>query len=208
MDALPPVSGRVAPLRPGLGALLARVAVMAGNQRAVVLQVVAARHGEGTTTVARELAASHAPQNWSRVALVDASALPADCTLPALAAFGRGEAPVLRPGRLGGEDVALARLTGPGEGTPRLDDLRALFAWMRSQYTVTVVDCPPILPCLEAELVGAVADGTLLVVEAERTRRAELVKAREMLEQLGATMLGTVLNKRRPRLPRLIERFL
>ena len=114
MDALPPVSGRVAPLRPGLGALLARVAVMAGNQRAVVLQVVAARHGEGTTPVARELAASLARQIWCRVALVDASALPADCTLPSLAAFGRGEAPVLRPGRLGGEDVALARLTGPG----------------------------------------------------------------------------------------------
>ena len=208
MDALPPVSGRVAPPRPELGALLARVAVMASDEHAVVLQVVAARHGEGTTTVARDLAAALARQIWCRVALVDAAALPAEATLPSLAVFRRGQEPVLRPGRIDGEDVALARLTGPGEGTPRLDDLRAVFAWMRTHYTVTVVDCPPILPCREAGLLGAIADGTLLVVEAERTRRIELAKARETLEQLGATMLGTVLNKRRARVPRLIECFL
>ena len=208
MDALPPVSYRVAPPRPELGALLARVAVMAGDQRAVVLQVVATSHGEGTTTVARELAAALARQVWCRVALVDASALPTDPALPSLAAFARGEDPVLRPARIGGQDVAVARLAGPGDGTPRLESLRALFAWMRSQYTVTVVDCAPILPCREAAVLGAVADGTLLVVEAERARRGELAKAREALEQLGATMLGTVLNKRRARVPRLIERFL
>ena len=208
MDALPPVSRRVPTVRPELGALMARVAVMAGDRQAIVLQVVAARHGEGTTTVARELAACLARQVWCRVALVDASPLPADPAQPSLAVFERGEHPVLRPARLGGEDVAMARLTGPGEGTPRLESLRALFAWMRSQYAVTVVDCPPVLPCRETAVLGAVADGTLLVVEAERTRHGELAKAREVLEQLGATMLGTVLNKRRARVPRLIERFL
>ncbi len=64
---------------------------------------------------------------------------------------------------------------------------------------LVVVDCPPVLPCREAASRGAVADGTLLVVEAERTRRADIAQAREVLEQLGATMLGVVLNKRRKR---------
>ena len=114
------------------------------------------------------------------MALVDASPLLADFALPSLlGAFERGQEPVLRPGRLGGADVALGRLAGPGDGAARLESLRGLFAWMRSQFTIVVVDCPPVLPCRETAITGAVADGTLLVVEAERTRRADIAQARE-----------------------------
>ncbi len=218
MDGVPPISYRVAAPRPELGALLATVALLVDDQRAVVLHVTAARHGEGTTTVARELAAAAARPAWCRVALIDASApalgfdagKPAmDFTLPALLpAFERGQEPALRPGCLGGAEVALARLAGPGDGAPRLESLRGVFAWLRSQFTVVVVDCPPVLPCREAAIIGAVAEGTLLVVEAERTRRAELAQAREVLDQLGATMLGVVLNRRRRRVPRFVERML
>ncbi len=206
---LPPISYRVAAPRPELGALLATVALLVDDQRAVVLHVTAARHGEGTTTVARELAAAAARPAWCRVALIDASAPVMDFTLPALLpAFERGQEPALRPGRLGGAEVALARLAGPGDGALRLESLRGVFAWLRSQFTVVVVDCPPVLPCRGAAIIGAVAEGTLLVVEAERTRRAELAQAREVLDQLGATMLGVVLNRRRRHVPRFVERML
>ena len=209
MDALPPLTFKVPSPRPELGALLATVAMLVDDQRAVVLHVTAARHGEGTTTVARELAAAAARAAWCRVALVDAAPMPADYSLPSLLGpFERGHEPVLRPGRIGGADVALGRLTGPGDGAARLESLRGLFAWMRSQFTIVVVDCPPVLPCRETAIAGAVADGTLLVVEAERTRRADIAHAREVLDQLGATMLGVVLNRRRSRLPRFIERLL
>ena len=208
MDALP-LSFQVDAPRPELGALLATVAMLLDEQRAIVLQVTAARHGEGTTTVARELAAAAARPAWRRVALVDAAPALADFTLPSLlGAFERGQDPVLRPCRLGGAAVSVGRLTGPGEGAARLESLRALFAWMRGQFTLVVVDCPPVLACRETAIAGAVADGTLLVVEAERTRRTEVARAREVLEQLGATMLGVVLNKRRQRVPRFVERML
>ena len=208
MDALP-VSIRVAAPRPELGALLAMVAMMVDDQRSVVLQVTAARHGEGTTTIARELVAALAQHHWCRVALVDAATSPVDFTLPSLlGAFERGQEPLLRLGIVGGSEVGLGRLTGPGECAPRLESIRGLFAWMRSRYTVVVVDCPPVLPCRETAVAGAVADGTLLVVEAERTRRADIAQARTVLEQLGATMLGVVLNKRKRRLPRFLDRLL
>ena len=209
MDGVPGVSWRVDPPRPELGALLATVAMLVDDQRAVVLHVTAARHGEGTTTVARELAAAAARPAWCRVALIDASPPAMDFSLPALLpAFERGQEPSLRAGRLAGAEVALARLAGPGDGAPRLESLRGLFAWLRNQFTVVVVDCPPVLPCREAAIIGAIAEGTLLVVEAERTRRAELAQAREVLDQLGATMLGVVLNRRRSRVPRFVERML
>ncbi len=209
MDALPPGLGRSDPSRPELGALLATVAMLVDDQRSIVLHVTASRHGEGTTTVARELAAATARAAWCRVALVDAAAMPAELALPPLLGpFARGQEPALRPGRIGGADVALARLTGPGDAAPRLESLRGLFAWMRSQFTVVVVDSPPVLPCREGAITAAVADGTLLVVEAERTRRADIARAREVLDQLGATMLGVVLNKRRHRVPGFVERML
>ena len=123
----------------------------------------------------------------------------------------RSEVPVLRSGRLGGAEVAMARLTAPADGAPRLEQLRTLFAWMRTQFSVTVVDAPPVLPCRSSAILAAVADGAgrcTLVVEAERTRRADIARARAVLDQLGATMLGVVLNKRRARVPRFVDRML
>ena len=202
MDALPHFV-RVDTPRPELGALLATVAMLVDDQRAVVLHVTAAQPGAGTTTVTRELAAATARPPWCRVALVDACAQPADYGHASmLAAFERGQEPVLRPGEIGGSSVALGRLTGFGEGPPRLESLRGLFAWMRAHYTVVIVDSPPVLPNRQAAMAGAVADGTLLVVEAERTTRADILQTREVLDQLGATILGVILNKRRDRMPR------
>jgi succinoglycan biosynthesis transport protein ExoP len=197
------------PLRPELGALMATLAMMMADRRAVVLHVTSSRHGEGTTTVARELAAAAARAPWCRVALVDAAPASMDCTLPSLlGAFERGHDPALRPARIGGAEIAVGRLTNLGEGTPRLETLRGLFAWTRSEFALVVVDNPPVLPCREAAIAAAVADGTLLVVQAESARRSEIVQAHQILDQLGAKMLGVVLNKRRRRVPRFVERLL
>ena len=203
-----PAKASRAPARPELGALMATLAMMMADQRAVVLHVTSSRHGEGTTTVARELAAAAARAPWCRVALVDAAA-GLDFTLPSLlGAFERGHEPALRTARIGGAEIAVGRLAGLGEGTPRLETLRGVFAWARSRFDLVVVDSPPVLPCREAAIAAAVADATLLVVQAESARRSEIVQARQILDQLGATMLGVVLNKRRRRVPRFVERLL
>ena len=208
MDALPQSMRDVAP-RPELGALLAAVALLVDDRRSAVLHVTAARHGEGTTTVARELAAALGQSAWCRVALVDAAQMPTDFTVPSLlGTFERGQEPALRCAYIGTSEVHVGRLTGPGEGAPRLESLRGLFAWLRSHYTVAIVDCPPVLPCREAAITAAIADGTILVVEAERTRRAEIAQTRIILDQLGATLLGVVLNRRRRRVPRFLEGLL
>ncbi len=208
MDMLPPSYRADAP-RPELGALMAALVLMMADQQSIVLHVTASRHGEGTTTVARELAAAAARAPWCRVALIDAAPMGTDFGLPSLlGAFERGQQPALRPGRIGGGDVALGRLTGLGEGIPRLETLRALYTCVRSQFTLVVVDSPPVLPCREAAIAAGIADGTLLVVEAERARRTDIAQSRQILDQLGATLLGVVLNKRQQWLPRFVDRLL
>ena len=173
--------------RPALGALLATVAMMVDDQRAIVLHVTAAQHGEGTTTVARELAAAAARQPWCRVAFIDGAPMPEMQQGPSLLGrFERGQEPLLRTGRIGGAAMALGRLTGAGEGPPRLESLRGLFAWLRTQFTLTVIDCPPVLPSREYAIAGSVADGTLMIVEAEQAWPQYPAHVRRQIQQAGA----------------------
>jgi Mrp family chromosome partitioning ATPase len=184
--------------------------MMIDDQRAIVLHLTATRHGEGTTTIARELAAAVAAANWGRVALLDAEPLSQNAASgPALLdAFERGQEPSLRPGWINGAPVGLGRLGAPGRPAPRVQTVRGLFAWLRSEYTLTVVDCPPVLAARDIAVLASVADGTLLVIEAEQTSAADIGRARDILDQFGASMLGAVLNKRRTRVPRFMERLL
>ena len=90
----------------------------------------------------------------------------------------------------------------------RVESVRGLYGFLRSNFNLVVVDCPPVLTGHHAASLASVADGTLLVVEAERTRAADVNRTRETLEQLGATILGVVLNKRRQRIPKFLGRLI
>lgn len=59
---------------------------------------------------------------------------------------------------------------------------------------IVLIDCPPVLPVTDAAVLSQRADGTLLVVTARDTERRELHRAREVLTQVGAPLLGVVLN--------------
>ena len=200
--------------RPELEPLLAVLFMMMDEMRSAVIHVTAANHGEGTTTMAREIAAAAAASGWCKVALVDAGPPKVAPTAPAAPRptlvdyFERGEDPVLVLGRVGGASVSLGRLSRGGRNAARLDSVRGLYGFLRSNYTLIVVDCPPVIDGQQAATLASVADGTVLVVEAERTRIADVARTRETLEQLGASILGIVLNKRRRRIPRLISRFI
>ena len=78
-------------------------------------------------------------------------------------------------------------LTGPAA--------RKLFAALRQQFGLILIDSPPVLPVTDAVVLSKVADATLLVVAAGQTKGADLQRAAEKLGQVNATMVGTVLNE-------------
>jgi len=57
-----------------------------------------------------------------------------------------------------------------------------------------LIDCPPMLPVTDAAIISARVDGTLLVVTAGTTTRKQVVRAVELLHQVGAPLVGSVLN--------------
>lgn len=65
---------------------------------------------------------------------------------------------------------------------------------VRQQFDYVLVDTPPVTVVTDSAVVGALADGVLVVVDAQGTRRNALRQAIRDLEGVGARVLGTILN--------------
>jgi len=76
-------------------------------------------------------------------------------------------------------------------GGVRMDDL---LANARGSYDALVIDTPPMLAVTDATVLGPKVEGVVLVVRAEQTDRDAASHAIWQLRQVGATVLGVVLN--------------
>jgi len=72
---------------------------------------------------------------------------------------------------------------------------RDTFADLRKRFDLVLIDSPPVLPVTDAAILSRYADATLMLAAAGQTRRGDLHRAAEKLNQVGATILGIVLNK-------------
>ena len=61
-------------------------------------------------------------------------------------------------------------------------------------FDYIILDSPPVLPVADSSILSKLADGVILVARAEHTPRALVKEASSRLRQLGARMLGVVLN--------------
>jgi polysaccharide biosynthesis transport protein len=69
-----------------------------------------------------------------------------------------------------------------------------LLAWAESCYDRVLVDCPPVLAVSDAQVVGRLVDGAILVVRPEKNHRRLVVRACESFSATGSTVLGIVAN--------------
>lgn len=79
---------------------------------------------------------------------------------------------------------------------------------LRSKFSYVLVDAPPVNGGAEAVLLGKLADGAVLIVEANVTRREAARIAKEMFETAQVRLLGAVLNKRTFPIPASLYRRL
>jgi non-specific protein-tyrosine kinase len=168
--------------------------------------VTSAAAGDGKTVVASNLAVAFA-QAGQRVLLVDA-----DLRKPGVQAIfnvpgGRGLSDLLRTNGpdwqrvvLPTEEANLTVLTaGPLPPNPAelLDTqrMRTLLEKLKAAHDIVIVDAPPLLPVADASILSTYVDGTLLVVDARRTRKDAARRAREALARAGARSLGVVIDR-------------
>ncbi len=85
---------------------------------------------------------------------------------------------------------------------------RDCIARWRGQFEYVIMDCPSLAFSGDATGITRLVDGTLLVVEANRTRKQQLQHAERQLQLAGGNVIGYILNKRRYLVPGWIYRHL
>jgi capsular exopolysaccharide synthesis family protein len=74
-------------------------------------------------------------------------------------------------------------------------EFSTLLAKWRTQYNRIVVDTPPVLGLSESASLQRVVDGVVLIVQAEKTSRKDILDALTILRKSGAHLFGFVLNR-------------
>ena len=69
-----------------------------------------------------------------------------------------------------------------------------LLEMLRGKADYVLIDTPPIIAVTDAAVLASRVDGVLLVVNAGKTKRELAIKARDMLKQVNANVIGVVLN--------------
>lgn len=77
---------------------------------------------------------------------------------------------------------------------------------MRREYRCVLIDCPSLKETEHAIVLAPLVDGIVVVVEANRTQKDQLLYAERTLESAGARILGHVLNKRTYVIPDWLHR--
>ncbi len=160
--------------------------------------------GEGKTTTVANIGVTLA-RTGKRVLLVDA-----DLRKPRLHEFfglsdGEGLATALRGADVAGllrpvdgmDSLWVLTAGGPmADSSEHLGSDRAaeVFAALDGLADLVVFDAPPVLPVADALEVGRQVDAVVLVASAGRTKPKEARLAAELITQVGAPLVGAVLN--------------
>lgn len=157
---------------------------------------------EGKSTAVANLAVTMA-QSGRRTILVDCDlrrptlhelfALPMEPGLTSLALEKLTELPLQETGI---ENLWLLS-SGPKPPNPadllganRMDEIINLLSDLAD---IVLFDAPPVVSASDAAILGAKADGVLLVIQAGRSRRDQSERARELLEQARVRIVGVAL---------------
>jgi len=209
------------PLAEGYRSLRTNIQFAGGMQGNRVLAFVSAGAQEGKSTSAVNLAIALA-QDGKRVLLVDADLRKPTIherlgleQIPGLSEVILGAVSYLEAirtvtdlmlGKLGVEQVINApgidnlnilpsgkRPDNPAEfmNSPKLTEL---IDTVRKEYDIVIFDCPPILPVTDGVTLGSKVDGVVMVYQVGKVGRNALKRAKSLLENAHASLIGIVLS--------------
>lgn len=172
-----------------------------------IIAVTSTGTGEGKTTVASNLAVSIA-QAGKGVLLVDCNMrkptiheifdipneegltniLSGERNLEDVVHSCQGELHLLNVITSGPIPPNPAELLGSNQMKVFLEDVR-------KQFDVVIIDTPAINLVTDGVILSAIADGTIMVIEARKTDKDAAKKGKKLLEKVHANIIGVVLNK-------------
>jgi uncharacterized protein involved in exopolysaccharide biosynthesis/Mrp family chromosome partitioning ATPase len=162
----------------------------------IVLTAVTA--GAGTTSIVENLGSTLAKLG-RKTLTIDASGATTPVAYVTLnldqsAHRGIGAIPFTRPE---GDLWSTAVIAQPfaGKVTPLTNFMDQAFKELTTDYDVVLIDAVPLLISAETEYLARFADVTILIAEAGKTTKAQLVRASRLLERLQIPGMATIINK-------------
>jgi capsular exopolysaccharide synthesis family protein len=73
--------------------------------------------------------------------------------------------------------------------------MESMLGELRKRFKFLVIDSPPVLPVTDAMILSTFVDGVVLIVASGTTVRGAVMRARKILQNVGANVLGIVFNK-------------
>ena len=65
---------------------------------------------------------------------------------------------------------------------------------VKENFDLVIFDTPPILAFTDAQILGHLCDGALLIIKSNGTEKNELQRAKELLDKANVNILGVILN--------------
>jgi len=199
-------SARVQRAREAFRRLRSSVQFLGTTRDAETFLITSARPAEGKSTTAANLAIALA-QGETKVCLVNA-----DLRRPTIEkVLG---IPASQQGLgdwLGDQNVTNIMVSVPG--TPGLvvvpagpppsnpgellatNRFASLIDELSEQFDIVLVDAPPVLSAADASSIANTVDGTIIVVDSNRTDTDTLLRVRAEIDRAGGTVVGAILNR-------------
>jgi capsular exopolysaccharide synthesis family protein len=164
-------------------------------------------HGDGCTWVSSSAAMTLAAQTSASMCVIDANlrtpglhnVFGIDNTVGFTDAMAYSGAIRTYAQQISGSNLWVmpcGSVAGQSASSMHTEILRARIAELRSEFDYVLIDAPPINLYADAVTVARMADGIILVLQSNSTRREAALKAKETCETAQVRLLGAVLNKR------------
>jgi len=95
-----------------------------------------------------------------------------------------------------------------GQGLARYRDRVGHLNRLREQYRFVLLDCHSLAERTDVLGLAPVVDGTITIVECNRTRISQVQELERNIEKYGGSIVGSVLNKTSSTLPRWMNSFM
>lgn len=179
------------------------------REHSMVMAFTAASPGEGVSHVVRSFAAELVGYTGKRTLIVDAKRLQL-LRIPNHAKIAQycAETEIPNLWVLPPDEKAIAAIDDEHQAPSHANGWQHSSQFgqdriiaLRVSFDYVLIDCPSLKTSHMAAMLAPNVDGVVLVVEADRTKRDQIQRARQTVEMANGTLLGCVLNKRRYPVP-------
>lgn len=106
------------------------------------------------------------------------------------------------------KNLSIISAGSPGSPLSTLQGWELLFEKSREIFDIVLIDALPVISNPDTVILSSKCDGLVLVIQADKTRREVIERAKRTIDEAKVNLIGTVLNQRAYKIPKFIYKRL